>query len=194
MPRLATSTVSRGRRFAATGVRVAVTLVALLALVRSVELFGKSYSAAGLRDVAWETRIRHEAGASVADLRGLLDQAVPLRARFLGLHGHDKTFHKDYLILAFLAHLEGDVDRAIRYSGEALRLHPYYPNAFRMLAALTRPTDKHLADHYHQAFDYIMNQAYRGFRLHYPPLPPRITAPEPAGGEARAPAPASGPT
>lgn len=161
----------RRRHFTATGALVAVTLVGVFAAYRSVELFAKSYSAAALRDVAWETRARHEAGASVEELSDLLEQAESLRARFLSLKGHDKTFHKDYLILAFLAQLQGDTDQAIRDSGEALRLHPYYPNAFRMLAFLTRPTDKQLADHYHEAYDYIMNQASRGFRRPYPPFP-----------------------
>ncbi len=175
MPQSSPATPAAGRqrrRFAATGVvLVAVTLVAGLAVYRSVELLRKSYYAAALRDVAWETRVLHEAGASVEDLGGLLEQAEFLRVRFLSLKGHDKTFHKDYLILAFLAHLEGDTGEAIGYSGDALRLHPYYPNAFRMLAVLTRPTDKQLADHYHEAFDYIMNQASHGFRRPYPPLP-----------------------
>ncbi len=85
--------------------------------------------------------------------------------------GQDKTFHKDYLILAHTAWLAGDPNRAAHLAGRSLELQPYYPNAFRFLSMIYDDSDPDLANRYLATYDYILNQATEGFKIEYPPLP-----------------------
>ena len=65
----------------------------------------KSYQAAALEDVFAEFRIRQAAGESLASLDPVLQRAERHGASFLRLPGHEKTFHKDVLALAYMASL-----------------------------------------------------------------------------------------
>ena len=151
---------------------IALTVVAVLALFYTVALTNRSFEAATIR----ETYERH--GLATANpgrlTNGQRSGAVQLDLlgrRFESLLGQDKTFHKDFLILAHAAWLNGDPDRAAHLAGRSLELQPYYPNALRFLAMLYQDTDPELAARYAATYDYVLNQATEGFRIEYPPLP-----------------------
>jgi hypothetical protein len=153
-------------------VPVAVTVVAVLALFYTLALTNRAYTAAAIR----EAYARH--GLATADpnalthgqREGVVELDV-LSRRFESLLGHDKTFHKDFLILAHAAWLGADPDRAAHLAGRSLDLQPNYPNAMRLLAMVYEESDPELANRYAATYDYILNQATDGFKIEYPPLP-----------------------
>ncbi len=89
--------------------------------------------------------------------------------RFRRLSGHSKTFYRDYLALAHASFLQGDVPRAIELNRESLRLHPYHPNAFGLLASLLEQNaEPQAARQARQIQRYIMDEASAGFLEPYP--------------------------
>lgn len=153
-------------------VPITLTIVAALAILYSIALTNRVYSAAAIR----EAYDRH--GLATAETDALTqhqhDGALEVDMfgrRFENLLGQDKTFHKDFLILAHAAWLTGDSDRAAHLAGHSLRLQPYYPNALRFLAMLYKDADPDLANRYAATYDYVLNQATEGFKIEYPPLP-----------------------
>lgn len=156
------------RRWVAAG----LTVVAVLAVLYSLALTNRSYAAAtireaydyhGLADVV-PGRLNEEQHAGAVHL-GVLGR------RFEALIGQDKTFHKDFLILAHASWLAGETERAAHLAGKSLALQPYYPNAFHFLAMIYRNPDPDLAGRYFATYDYILNQATNGFNIEYPVLP-----------------------
>ena len=153
-------------------VPIALTVVAALTVFYSIALTNRVFTAATIREAydrhgfatanPGQLTIGQQAGAVQLDILG---------RRFESLLGQDKTFHKDYLILAHTAWLAGDSDRAAHLAGRSLRLQPYYPNAFRFLGMVYQDSDPDLANRYLATYDYILHQATEGFGIEYPPLP-----------------------
>ena len=122
--------------------------------------------------------VQHVQMIELPDIKDLTPEQRPglkeinsLGQQFLRLPGHEKTFHKDFLLLAQVAYLRGETAMALRLARRSLELHPYYPNAFAFLAAVLREDDPERAEQYWATYDYIMNQATHGFRRTYPELP-----------------------
>ena len=166
------------------GIQAATVLTFLAATAAAGLLLAKSHTAivarihyAEVRE--WERRLSGKGvdDAETRALRSELRRAVArgrgAAQRFGHLPGQDKTFHKDELVFAYLALADDDRTEAIRHATNALRLHPYFPNAFRLLASLVRSHDPRSADLYLEADDYIRHQATKGFRRPYPPLAER---------------------
>jgi hypothetical protein len=153
-------------------VAVLLTVLAVLAVFYSAALTQRVRTAAAVR----ESYDRHGlATAAPGELgsehrHGLVEIDV-LGRRFEGQIGQDKTFHKDFLILAHAAWLSGDPHRAAHLAGRSLALQPYYPNALRFLAMIYEDGDPELAARYAATYDYVLNRATEGFRIEYPPLP-----------------------
>ncbi len=153
-------------------VPIALTVVAVLALFYAVALTNRAYAAATIR----EAYDRHGLATTrpdhlTSDQRSGAVQLDVLGRQFESLLGQDKTFHKDFLILAHTAWLTGDSERAAHLAGRSLELQPYYPNAFRFLAMVYEDSDPDLANRYLATYDYILNQTTEGFKIEYPPLP-----------------------
>ncbi len=153
-------------------VPIALTVVAVLALFYTVALTNRSYTAATIRESYDRYGLATALpGDLTADQQAGAVQLDVLGRRFESLIGNDKTFHKDYLILAHTAWLAGDPNRAAHLAGRSLELQPYYPNAFRFLSMIYDDSDPDLANRYLATYDYILNQATEGFKIEYPPLP-----------------------
>ncbi len=155
---------------------ILVTLLGIASVLYSADSLRRSCHAAALSDLAAEISTARAAGTPVERLADRFELAAFHGERFRAGFGHDKTFHKSYLVLVNLAWMQADGDRAITDAVETMSLHPYYPNGFKMLAELLRPIDPRLAAHYEEAYRYVVHEAEAGFRRPYPPLPE-----EPAG-------------
>lgn len=97
---------------------------------------------------------------------GELSRILVLGLRFAHLTGHTKSFHKDYLLLAYDAYLLGRRKLALAAAGRALELHPYDPNALRLMSILVK--DPATARQWRAAYDHVMNEATEGYAREYP--------------------------
>ncbi len=150
---------------------ILVTVLGIAGIADGAGALYRSYHAAALKEVAAEITAGRVLGIAAERLAEPIALATFHGERFRAGFGHGKTFHKDYLVLAHLAWLSGERQQAIADATEALRLHPFYPNAFKLLAELTRSTDPQQAAHYREAHRYILHRASAGFRRPYPALP-----------------------
>ncbi len=150
---------------------ILVTVLGIAGIAHGAGALYRGYHAAALKGVAAEITVGRAVGIAAERLAEPIALATFHGERFRAGFGHGKTFHKDYLVLAHLAWLSGERQQAIADATEALRLHPFYPNAFKLLAELTRSTDPQRAAHYREAHRYILHRANAGFRRPYPPLP-----------------------
>lgn len=150
---------------------VAVTVLGIACIAYGVDSLRRSYYSAALREAMTEIGAAQASGVSPERLADRIALATVFGDRFDAGFGHEKTFHKDHLLLVHLARLRGDPQQALAHASEALRLHPYYPNAFRLMAELLRSSDPQLAAHYQEAYLYVLHQASSGFRRPYPPSP-----------------------
>jgi O-antigen ligase len=102
---------------------------------------------------------------------GRVEAAALERVLALGKHydsqpGLSKTLHKDYLLLAHSAHLLGQQDLAEALAERSLDLHPYAPNALRLMAKIVE--DPSRARQWQTAYEHIMHDAWQGFTAEYP--------------------------
>jgi hypothetical protein len=166
----APSAAAPRRRRLPTGLVVGALGVAGVLYAASLGL--KSHLSAALRrDFVELTEGVGSAPASPARRAALLARIHLRGLRFETLPGSSKTSYKDALILAYTAWKAGDLPRALALARRSLALHPYHPNAFRLLAALCREGDPGLAALYEETHRYLVDEASDGFRRPYPPLP-----------------------
>ncbi len=174
-------TGSRPRRSHGPGVRHAVLLaigisaVALLQIAYHVHLARKIHLAAAM-EKSYLTAIERfsekpDDPEGVADLRQVLGHGRQLH----GLAGSTKRLHKTYLLLGHSAHLLGQGPSARAATQKALELHPYYPNAMRLMTAVAE--DPESARRWRRAYEHVMSEATRGFEVPYPDAGPQATGP-----------------
>lgn len=163
-----------GRRTGDLLLRAALSAGLLFLAIAGAVLFVKSDAAIRLQ-VSWNLVAADgpEALEGIARDREALAKAFqePGR-RFLSLPGHEKTFHRTVLLLAWVAELAGDRELATHLAARSLRLHPHSPNSLGFLATISRSEDRSSAARYTEAWDYVLHQATRGYRRPYPELPP----------------------
>ncbi len=66
----------------------------------------------------------------------------------------------------------GRSDTALAAARKALELHPYDPDAFRLMAILA--DDPAVAERFREAYEHVMDRATRGFQEDYPRLEPSL--------------------
>ncbi len=146
------------------GQAMVVTLLGVFCASLATSTLVRGYSSAGLR----EAYTRLQGSDDAAEKARLVDEVAARGRTFQGLVGHDKTFHKDFLILAHIAYLKGDHDHAVALVERSLELHPYYPNAFKLLGRILWEVDRDQAELYFATYSYIMDQTEAGFKRVYP--------------------------
>lgn len=128
-----------------------VTALAIIFVALSLSMARKVYLAAAM------TERYQEALDRGGDPR-LLEEASRLGQSFTRLPGHTRDLCADYLVLADTSLRLGEKTRARAYAREALRLHPYLPNAMRLLENL----EPERAAAWHRATEYVLHEATRG--------------------------------
>lgn len=91
-----------------------------------------------------------------ARLNAYLPLLQMLRYRVEHLPGYWKTLHKVWLDLCEVALFQGHPHEAIQAAQEALRYHPFFPNAYQALARIWRPIDLERSGSCRKAFRDIM--------------------------------------
>lgn len=152
------------RRSAATLAAVGVTVTALLQIGYHASLARKVHVAAAMESLY--LRAVERPGGDPLELAWVLDKGRELTR----LAGCTKTLQRSYLVLAQSAHLLGRRDAALAAAREALELHPYDPEALRLVSNLT--DDPAAARRFREAYHYVMDRAIRGFEREYPKIEP----------------------
>ena len=144
---------------------LAVTALALLVLPRVAGEGKKIVLDATLSSElqTFASQLRTHPGAA----RKRAEHILELGERFQSLPGHSKTFFRQYLQLAQTAAWAGRPLKAHRWAQQALRLHPYSPDAFALMAAISR--EPSLARRWRDAHRFLMDEATDGYSH---PLPP----------------------
>ena len=91
-----------------------------------------------------------------ARLKAYFPRLQRLRYRVEHLPGYWKTLHKVWLDLCKVALFQGHPYEAARAAQEALRYHPFFPNAYQALARIWRPIDPKRSGACSNAFRDIM--------------------------------------
>jgi hypothetical protein len=150
---------------------LAVSLLATTAIGWAACNLVKSHAAAALEEVYTAGVEAPLAAGEPVALTALL--ALEQHGQhFERLPGHSKSQFRDPLLLAHGSLLRGDRRQAATRAARSLHLHPYYPNAFRLLARIVEPANPRLAERYRVTYRYLMDEAQAGFQRPYPPLPP----------------------
>ena len=137
----------------ATAVAVLVTILALLQVAYHVALARKIHLAATME----QSYVSSLDPPRKSSWSRIVEQGRELAA----MPGHTKTLHKTYLLLGHSAELLGHRDLARDATRQALALHPYYPNALRLMAKLA--DDAAEARRWQAAYVKVMRQATHGF-------------------------------
>ena len=91
-----------------------------------------------------------------ARLNAYLPLLQRLRYRIKHLPGYWKTLHKVWLDLCEVSLFQGHPYEAVQAAQEALRYHPFFPNAYQALAEIWRPIDPKRSNACRKAFRDIM--------------------------------------
>jgi len=95
--------------------------------------------------------------ADSAQERARLLDAIAEQGKHLDhLVGHSKTSYRDPLVLAHAALFRGQRQQAIGHLRQALRLHPYHPESYRLLALALEDSDPEGARHCAEIYSRLM--------------------------------------
>jgi O-antigen ligase len=116
-------------------IAIAMTFLALCQIAFHIGLARKNQLAAHLEtSYAADLQIPTDSEAGTRVLP--FSRSYALGSRFAAMHGHSKTFHKDWLILSHSALMLDRRDVALVAASRSLDLHPYYPPAYLLMSHL----------------------------------------------------------
>ena len=146
---------------------IAVTAFAVMQMVYYISLARKVYYAAAM-EKAYLQAVDPAAGAQAARSAAIV-HALAQGREFAGLTGHTKTFFRAFLVLAHSAHLSGHRELAGAAAAVSLELHPNHPNTLLLMSTVVE--DRESANRWREAYDFVMNEATRGWDKPYPTRP-----------------------
>ena len=148
-------------------VRIGALATALVLIPTALMGLRKNLHSVSMHSVYAELTSQLQADASTAAkgraVREARERFDDLWARYEGLPGHAKTYHRDHLLMSHVLQLSGETQAAIDRCGSALALSPYHPQINATMAHLAKYSgDTDASARYEAQTHYILNDATDG--------------------------------
>jgi O-antigen ligase len=116
-------------------ISVAITLLAVGQIAFHIGLARKNQLAAHL-EASYAADLQIQTGSAAENGVLPFSRSYTLGSRFAAMHGHSKTFHKDWLVFSHSALMLNRRKVALAAARRSLDLHPYYPPAYLLMSRL----------------------------------------------------------